>query len=105
MRQYEKDWSRTSEYVAVTSKGRQIDPNELSATLRRMAAQAEITKKVHLHMLRHTFASRALSPEIGIDVGTVSKWLGHSSITITYNTYTHVLKSTESRAADLLEAI
>ena len=70
-----------------------------------MAEDAEITKKVHLHMLRHTFASRALSPEIGVDVGTVAKWLGHSKIATTYNTYTHVLRSTENHAADLLEAL
>lgn len=105
LRQYESDWGRTSEYISITSKGKQIDSSSLDETLRRMATEAGITKKVHLHMLRHTFASRALSPEIGVDVGTVSKWLGHSSITITYNVYVHVLASTENRAAALLEAM
>lgn len=105
LRQYEKDWSRSSEFIAVTASGKHINPYNLPETLKRMAKEAGIEKAVHLHMLRHTFASRLLSPEIGGDVGTVSKWLGHAKITTTYNIYVHVLKSTESRAADLLEAL
>ncbi|MBC3939166.1 site-specific integrase [Anaerotruncus massiliensis (ex Liu et al. 2021)] len=105
LRQYEKDWGHISEFIAVSAKGKHLWHDMLTRTLQRMAEDAEITKKVHLHMLRHTFASRALSPEIGVDVGTVAKWLGHSKIATTYNTYTHVLRSTENHAADLLEAL
>ncbi len=105
LKQYEADWGHISEFVAVTANGKQIHPKELTETLKKMAKNAEIQKDVHLHMLRHTFASRVLSPEIGLDVATVSKWLGHSKITTTYNTYVHVLRSTENHAADLLEKL
>lgn len=43
----------------------------------------------HLHDLRHTFATRCI--ESGISIFTLSKWLGHCSITITANVYSHVL--------------
>lgn len=105
LRQYEKDWGRIGEFIALTSTGNHLYGDRLPETLRQMARAAGISKKVHLHMLRHTFASRALSPEIGVDVGTVSKWMGHSKIATTYNTYVHILEETEKRAANLLEAL
>jgi len=40
------------------------------------------------HLLRHTFATRAF--EAGIDPVVVQKWLGHTDIRITLNTYTDV---------------
>jgi integrase len=43
----------------------------------------------HLHMFRHTFATRQL--HAGVSVSVVSKLLGHSSISTTLNIYAHVL--------------
>ncbi len=46
------------------------------------------------HTLRHTFATRAL--ENGIPPKVVQEILGHSSITMTLDLYTHVLPKTKS---------
>lgn len=46
-----------------------------------------------LHDLRHTFATRCI--ESGINLATVSKWLGHSSVGITADIYVHVLTDFE----------
>jgi site-specific recombinase XerD len=43
----------------------------------------------HLHMFRHTFATRQL--HAGVSVSVVSKLLGHGSISTTLNIYAHVL--------------
>ncbi|MGC2508615.1 MAG: tyrosine-type recombinase/integrase, partial [Candidatus Acidiferrales bacterium] len=43
----------------------------------------------HLHMFRHTFATRQL--QAGVPVTVVSKILGHGSISTTLNIYAHVL--------------
>lgn len=47
----------------------------------------------HPHTLRHTFATRCF--EAGIDAKTVQNYLGHASIAITMDLYTHV---TEDKA-------
>lgn len=46
-----------------------------------------------LHDLRHTFATRCI--ESGISIFTVSKWLGHTNIYTTANTYAHLLTDFE----------
>lgn len=56
-------------------------------------AYERILKKVGIkhhtyHDIRHTFASRAISN--GIDVKTVSELLGHTTVEMTLNTYTHI---------------
>lgn len=43
--------------------------------------------ELNFHALRHTFATRCV--ELGFDVKTLSKILGHSSVTITMNRYVH----------------
>jgi len=43
----------------------------------------------HLHMFRHTFATRQL--HAGVPIAVVSKLLGHGSISTTLNIYAHVL--------------
>jgi site-specific recombinase XerD len=49
--------------------------------LRRLAAKAEITKRVHPHGFRHTFAVELEAA--GTPVTTISKLLGHSSVAVT----------------------
>lgn len=45
-------------------------------------------KKITIHSLRHTFATNCI--ENGIDMVVLQKWLGHSSITMTLDRYTHI---------------
>jgi len=47
-----------------------------------------------IHALRHTFATRAL--ETGIPIKVVSQILGHASVQITMDTYSHVLPDLQS---------
>jgi integrase len=50
---------------------------------------------VRLHDLRHGRASLMLA--VGIDIALVSKMLGHSSITVTADTYSHLLEGVGGR--------
>lgn len=43
---------------------------------------------INIHSLRHTFATRC--SEAGISAKVVQKWLGHSTLEMTLNVYTHV---------------
>lgn len=49
--------------------------------------QQTISRPVHYHTLRHTFATRCI--ESGMDMKTLSELLGHASITVTMNLYMH----------------
>jgi len=60
-------------------------------------------RRVRLHDLRHTSASLAL--EAGVAMKVVSDRLGHSSIAITANLYTHVYDTVALDGADRLAAL
>ena len=92
-----------SDSVAVTRKGTTLSSDQLRRVLRRVLAYAGIDKPFTLHQLRHTFATQTLNA--GVPITVVSKWLGHANVSVTYNTYIHVLESVETTAVTLLEAI
>jgi integrase len=58
---------------------------------------------VTLHALRHTHASALIAS--GIDVLTVSRRLGHANAAITLGVYGHLFANTDSRAAEVTEAL
>ncbi len=53
----------------------------------------ELMETFCLHSMRHTFATRAL--ERGIPPKVVQSYLGHSTIDVTMNIYTHVTAELE----------
>lgn len=64
--------------------------------------RASLSSKVRIHDLRHSFATIALSR--GVPVKVISEMMGHSNITTTLQTYSHVLPSMSRGAADALDA-
>ena len=58
---------------------------------------------IRFHDLRHTVATLLLAKEINPKI--VQEQLGHSSIHPTLNTYSHVIKSMRSIAANALEGV
>ena len=65
-----------------------IHENGLQKAVKKAAAHAGITKRVHCHALRHSFATHLL--ENGYDIRTVQELLGHADVSTTM-IYTHVL--------------
>ena len=57
--------------------------------------------KITYHQLRHTNASLLISA--GVDVVTLSGRLGHGDKNITLNTYSHIIKSKETQAANSMD--
>jgi integrase len=59
-------------------------------------------REIGLHECRHTAVSHML--DAGITIDKVSKFMGHSSITVTIDRYGHLLPGGEAEAAALLDA-
>ena len=60
----------------------------------------QVPESVTLHILRHSFGSTLIRRGVSIEV--VSKLMGHSNITITYNKYIHVLQEQQAMAMDMV---
>ena len=53
---------------------------------------------IRLHDVRHSYATAALAA--GVPTKVVSERLGHASIAITLDTYSHVLPNMQAEAAE-----
>ena len=71
---------RASPLLCTWSGGR-LHAGSVRRTLQRLADEAGIEKRVHPHGLRHTHAAELR--EEGMDIGIISKQLGHRSIATT----------------------
>jgi len=77
---------RSSRWVVPNNDGSRYAFNMLR-DLKLVAKKAKITE-ITIHLLRHTFASRAV--KAGVSIFKVSKWLGHSSVETTL-IYAHLV--------------
>jgi len=75
-----------SEWVFSQEDGRALRENVTTRALNKCLDKAELPK-MRTHDLRHTYATTRLLR--GHDISDVSYQLGHSSISITYDLYTH----------------
>jgi integrase len=89
-------WQHTG-LVFTREEGTAIHPELVSRTFDRLVRDADLPP-IRLHDLRHGAATLALAA--GVDLKVVSAMLGHSSITITADTYVSVLPETARAAAE-----
>jgi integrase/recombinase XerC len=73
--------------VFVNAAGRPVSPRTVQHRLKQWAMQQGLSRAVHPHMLRHSFASHLL--QSSGDLRAVQEMLGHASISTT-QVYTHL---------------
>ena len=83
-----------------TLAGRPLQAQYVRLMLHRLAAAANVEKRVHPHGLRHTFAWEL--EQAGVPVSVISALLGHSSIAVTARYLNHL---TNHQAVSALEAV
>lgn len=88
--------------VFTHADGRPLHPERLTRTFTAMPKGFGLPA-IRLHGLRHTWATLAL--EAGIHPKVVSERLGHSSISITLDTYSHVAPAMQTDAAERVAAL
>lgn len=79
-----KDRYRDSEFLFCTNKGKRVQVGNFETNVRKYAHRIGL-KDIHPHVFRNNFAKRFLMS--GGDIYTLSKILGHSSVTVTEQAY------------------
>ena len=86
--------------VCAQEDGRPMIPKNLTCSFRDMTAKAGLPRR-RFHDLRHTHATILLSQNVHPKI--VSERLGHSTVSITLDTYSHVLPNMQEEAARKFE--
>jgi integrase len=84
-------------FLFCDANGNPVDPDFVSKTFKRLARESGLGY-LRFHDLRHTHASLLLEANIHLKV--VSERLGHSSVAITGDLYSHVLPSVQREAVE-----
>ena len=92
------DWG----LVFVTRRGTPIDASNLVRAWHQLLERAGLPR-CRFHDLRHTAASLLLSQHV--DPRVVMEILGHSQISLTMNTYAHVMPALQREAADSMDRV
>jgi integrase len=85
-----------------TGKGTPIEPRALNEDFDRIVAKVNL-RRVRLHDLRHACASFLLAQ--GVHPRVVMELLAHSQISLTMNTYSHVLPDAMREAVERMEVV
>ena len=95
------EWS-DSGLVFTTDTGRPLDGRNVTRLFKAILRQAELPD-IRYHDLRHTAATLLLAQ--GVDPRTIMETLGHSQISMTLDTYAHVVPALQREAAAKMDAI
>ena len=88
-------------FIFASPMGECIEPRTMQDAFKRVLAEA-VVQDANFHALRHTFATRAL--EAGVPAKVVSEILGHASVGITLDLYSHVSLDTKRDAINRINA-
>jgi hypothetical protein len=91
-----------ADLVFANAAGTWIHPDGFSDSFWRRAKAAKLPR-IRFHDLRHTHATLALAA--GVHPKVVSERLGHASITITLDTYSHAIPAMQETAASLVASL
>jgi integrase len=98
----QQDWDEAwvdSGLVFTAENGAALDPESVTRYFRQ-AVKRSMLPSIRLHDLRHTHATLAL--QAGIHPKVVSERLGHATVSITLDTYSHAIPAMQEEAAALI---
>ena len=85
-----------------TKHGKPLDGRNVSRQFHRNLTAAGLPS-IRFHDLRHTAASLLLAQ--GVEPRTIMEILGHSQVSLTLDTYTHIMPTLQRDAAAKMDAI
>jgi integrase len=94
---------KESGLVFTTTIGTPFEPRSAVSDFKRILAKAGLPGSIKFHDLRHSAASLLLAQ--GVQLRAIMELLGHSTIALTANTYTHLMPSMMEEMADKMDAV
>jgi integrase len=91
---------RDDDLVFTRADGEPLDPDGRSGTFERLGREAGLPK-IRFHDLRHTVASLMLAE--GAPAKVVQEKLGHSSVMVTLDVYSHVAPGMQRAWTEAME--
>jgi len=91
-----------SGYVFCGIDGAALHPDTITTTFKSIIRDLDVPQ-IRLHDLRHTSATLAL--KAGVHPKVVSERLGHATVSITLDRYSHVLDGMQAEAAEQIGAV
>ncbi len=96
-RQFGPEYRADLDLIFASPDGTPLKPDSVSASVSLLCRRLGLPKGVSLHTLRHSHGSVLLAD--GVDLATVSERLGHSSVRVTADIYSHALRGRDQDAA------
>jgi integrase len=88
-------------HVFARANGKPFDAVTIGERSKNAWRRVEL-EPITLHEARHTFASLMIAA--GVNAKALATYMGHASVTITYDRYGHLMPGNETEAAALLDA-
>jgi integrase len=102
LKRHIKELNRNQGLLFTTASGKPINPRFLIKSFKEAIRDAGLPE-IRFHDLRHTSATLLLLANVNPRV--VQERLGHSSVTLTLSTYSHILPAMQDEAAEKMERI
>jgi hypothetical protein len=92
----------STDLLFVSRTGQPLHPDTITALFHKHVAAAGLPR-IRLHDVRHSYATAAL--KAGVPAKIISERLGHASVALTLQVYSHVLPGMDRDAADTVAAL
>lgn len=96
------EWQGQKERLFIKDNGAPIFPDTINRWLNQFIERNDLPK-ITPHSLRHTFATLQITA--GVDLRTLQSRTGHAQASTLLNTYSHVIKNAQSKAAAVLDEV
>jgi integrase len=94
-------YTAPADWICARADGTALNPSTLTKAFTKIATRLGLS--ITFHSLRHSQATTLIAA--GVPVKVVSERLGHASVGITQDIYTHVLPAMQQHAADVVEQL